>query len=168
MIYTIYEDNSNFDVCTYISKNKRGKRSLLYDTRNAYNGFVGPVRRTIEAALELEHQFTAFATKYNRQFDDELERDYRRRIFAANLERIAELNRREQGTASYGVTQFADMTQAEFDQYKGLKERGESNELRNPMAVIPNKVLPKSFDWRDQKVISKVRYCDHKWNSMLL
>lgn len=134
----------------------RNKRSLHYDSRRRtqYDGVlpISPVD------LELEQQFSSFETMYNRRYGDDLERSFRRRIFSANLARIEELNRLEQGTASYGVTQFADMTEAEFSKYKGLNERSssESNELRNPLAVIPNKLLPKSFDWREKNIVSQV------------
>lgn len=133
----------------------RNKRSLHYDSRHIDSQYepqpISP------AEMRLEHQFSAFETMYNRKYGTIFERNNRRKIFSENLERISELNRLEQGTASYGVNQFADLTEAEFSKYKGLNERTESNELRNPMADIPNKGLPKSFDWRDKNVISPVK-----------
>lgn len=132
----------------------RNKRSLLYDTRRHQDG--SELGSMTAAELDLEQQFASFESVFNRKYDDQRERNYRRRIFAANLLRIEELNRGEQGTASYGVTQFADLTEAEFSKYKGLNERVESNELRNPLAEIPNKLLPKSFDWREKNVVSEV------------
>lgn len=133
----------------------RNKRSLLYDSRKRQEEYGA--RPISPVDIELEQQFSSFVKQYNRKFNDEVERNFRQRIFSANLARIEELNRREQGTATYGVNQFADMTEAEFSKYKGLLERStESNELRNPLADIPDKLLPKSFDWRDKNVVSQV------------
>lgn len=132
----------------------RVKRSLFYDSHLEADEIVPN-----EGALELERQFVDFESKFNRNYRNTRERDFRKRIFEANLAKIAQLNLQEQGTANYGVTQFADKTEAEFERYKGLRPRAndvDTNEIPRPMADIPDKELPKSFDWRDRNVISKV------------
>lgn len=128
---------------------KINKRSLFYERDEG----IEPSSEQ----LALEQKFSEFEIEFKRKYSNSHARAFRKRIFKSNLAKIDQLNQLEQGTASYGVTKFADMTEAEFNQYKGLNPRElDTNAIPNPMAEIPNKELPKSFDWRDQKVISKV------------
>lgn len=69
----------------------------------------------------------------------------------------------ERGSAEYGITQFADMTSAEFDVWKGLKRRTDSaelvseNDVGHAPATIPDVPLPREFDWREKGVVSEVK-----------
>lgn len=79
-------------------------------------------------------------------------------IFKRNLQLIEDLNRYEQGTAKYGVTEFADLTNDEFKQRTGLvRDFGDDNRIKNPIAEIPNVEIPKSFDWREKNAVSDVK-----------
>lgn len=108
-------------------------------------------------------QFSAFERQYNRQYATFGERMHRRGLFRANLARIERFNQLERGSAEYGVTQFADMSAAEFDQWKGLRPRSESaelwreNDVRHVPATIPEVALPREFDWREKGVVSEVK-----------
>ncbi len=48
--------------------------------------------------------------KFGKKYESQAEAKRRYRIFRANLKKIQTLNEYEQGTAEYGITEFADMT----------------------------------------------------------
>lgn len=107
-----------------------------------------------------QSHFHRFKQTFGRTYQDAEEEAMRFRIFQNNLYVIRQLNKFEQGTAAYGVTDFADLTQEEYAKRTGLLKRdidesGElDNEIRNPLAEIPNIKLPKSHDWRDHGAIT--------------
>jgi cathepsin F len=77
-------------------------------------------------------------------------------IFKENLRRAQNQQAREQGTAQYGVTEFMDMTPAEF----------RATRLGNPMTRpddLPVKHLklrddpPTAYDWRDYGAVTDVK-----------
>lgn len=107
---------------------------------------------------EVQH-FEAFKSQFNRVYDDALEHDMRFRIFKQNLFQIRQLNKFEQGTAVYGVTEFADMTYNEYKMRTGLRMRNleDTNEISNPKAEIPDIELPESFDWREKGAVTPVK-----------
>lgn len=136
----------------------RSKRSLKFN----YRPLADDIRSARDGALgdeELhEHLFRKFQRKYERSYRTEHEKNMRYKVFKANMRKINELNRQEQGTAKYGVTEFSDLTTSEFKKHTGLLDRlGESNHVGNAIAEIPDIVLPESFDWRDKNVISNVK-----------
>lgn len=104
-------------------------------------------------------QFEAFKFQYKRNYDDALEHEMRFRIFKQNLFQIRQLNKFEQGTAEYGVTEFADMTLDEYRMRTGLRlpSVDETNEIGNPLAEIPDIELPASFDWREKGAVTPVK-----------
>lgn len=59
---------------------------------------------------EAHIQFENFLKKYEKNYKNETERTRRFKIFRANLQKIRSLNELEQGTAVYGINQFADLT----------------------------------------------------------
>lgn len=101
--------------------------------------------------------FDKFKLKHNRNYANSLEHDMRYRIFKNNLYKIEQLNRHEQGTAKYGVTEFSDLTSIEYKHRTGmLRRKTGENEIKNPIAEIPNEPLPDLFDWRDKGVVTPV------------
>lgn len=104
-------------------------------------------------------QFEAFKLQYKRNYGDTLEHDMRFRIFKQSLFQIRQLNKFEQGTAEYGVTEFADMTFNEYKMRTGLAMRSDedTNEIGNPLAEIPDIELPESFDWREKGAVTPVK-----------
>lgn len=109
--------------------------------------------------VKAEYLFDEFITKYNRRYLNDDEHKQRMRIFKRNLHKIEMLNKHEQGTAKYGITEFADMTEKEYLRKTGLLgKRRHFNDLDNPIADIPEvKDLPINFDWRDKGVITDVK-----------
>ncbi|XP_055382789.1 putative cysteine proteinase CG12163 isoform X2 [Condylostylus longicornis] len=104
-----------------------------------------------------EHLFEKFQKKFYRNYENEFEKQKRYQIFKSNLLKINQLNKREQGTAKYGLTEFADMTTTEYKMRTGLLYDPDNNDIGNPIANIPNIDLPKEFDWRTKNVITEVK-----------
>lgn len=96
--------------------------------------------------------------KYNRKYESLREEKQRYGIFKKNLAIIDQLNAMEQGTALYGITDFADMTIGEYRLRTGLipLAAGE-NHIPNPIAGIPDIELPEEFDRREKGAVSEVK-----------
>lgn len=62
---------------------------------------------------ELNH-FIQFKRNFGRTYENKAEEARRYRIFQNNLFLIRQLNKYEEGSAIYGVTDFTDLTQAEY------------------------------------------------------
>lgn len=136
-------------------RTSRPKRSLIYDMHGDY-GF-----QKTQSDIDTENMFNKFMRKYKRVYGRQDERDMRLRVFRSNLFVIERLNFHEQGTAKYGITEFADMTSAEYKQRTGLLARphgppADTNEIKNQLADIPNNEVPRDFDWREKNVITPV------------
>lgn len=139
-----------------VVKDNRPKRSSLLRP-------LIPKDEQIDASLDADSDqshFNQFKRNFGRSYNNDEEEGLRFRIFQNNLFLIRQLNKYEQGSAIYGVTEFADLTQAEYMQRTGLKQPNEdelNNEIKNPLAEIPNIKLPKSHDWRDFNAITPVK-----------
>jgi len=104
-------------------------------------------------AKEAELQFQQFIKNFSRDYKDENEYNYRLGVFLDNLKRIDELNAKKDG-ATYGITQFADMTQQEFKDKYLMKNLPPLQ--RGPVAPKVNITAPTSFDWRTRGVVTPV------------
>ncbi len=106
-----------------------------------------------------EKLFKNFIKKHERNYANKHEHNFRFKIFKRNLYKIDQLNEKEQGTAKYGITDFADLTHKEYLHRTGLVVREKhENDLKNPIAKIPDiKDLPESFDWRDKGAVTQVK-----------
>lgn len=141
----------------------RSIRSLLYDMHAESSPSGGSTRSsyyTLDADQQFHQQFRAFQQQFDRRYSNVNEVMMRQRIFRANLAQIELLNQHEQGSAEYGVTQFADMSASEFRRWTGLRQRaavGDENEVRHASAVIPDVPVPRAFDWREKGVITAVK-----------
>merc|ERR1712227_669076 len=95
--------------------------------------------------------------------------------FHHNLARIKYYNALEQGTATYGVTEFADMSFEEFQKHKtGLNLSQEHLKNRSRKLKSGNKKLrfkqslPDNFDWTEKGVVTPVKnqgMCDRVGHS---
>ncbi|KAG8437892.1 hypothetical protein GDO86_008550 [Hymenochirus boettgeri] len=75
-------------------------------------------------------------------------------VFFKNLEEANRLQREEQGTAQYGITQFSDLTDDEFWKCH-LHYSSYISQLN--LTHRSEEAPPKSCDWRKKGVISKVK-----------
>jgi cathepsin F len=145
-------DKGHPQVTVKCDENRRKKRSLR--GRN-YNLQMLKLSRQ----LKEEKLFHEFINKFDKNYDTQEEKERRFKIFKKNLDIIEELQRNEQGTGIYGVTQFTDLTKAEFkDKYLGLKQSLKSdNDIPLPKAVIPDIELPVEYDWRHYNAVTPVK-----------
>ncbi|CAG4984478.1 unnamed protein product [Colias eurytheme] len=110
--------------------------------------------------IQAERLFYDFITTYRPDYiNDHDEMLKRFEIFKDNVRRIHELNIREQGTARYAVTKFADLSYEEFaKKYLGLKlGLRDPNQIPFRKADIPDVKLPDKFDWRDHGAVTEVK-----------
>lgn len=115
----------------------------------------------LEKYVSDQKQFDSFIVQHGRQYgNNRTEYKHRFGIFRMNLEIIESLNLNEQGTANYGVTPFADISQREFRaNYLGLRrDLHHENHIPMPMAEIPHiEDVPTEFDWRDKGAVTAVK-----------
>jgi len=104
-------------------------------------------------------QFAEFKIKYQKTYASRAETSIRATIFSQNLKRIEEHNK-SGSTWTMGVTEFADLTDAEFESiylggYKKLPSSGQGN--GQSVATKAAKDLPESVDWREKNAITAVK-----------
>lgn len=115
--------------------------------------------------IELETMFANYVRQHGKSYLNSLkEYQLRRIIFKNNLAKIQKMNRKDLGSAKYGINKFSDMTDAEFKSSLGYKEmtiKRDSKEI--PFEELWVELLkeegkteeellismPHSFDWRD-------------------
>ncbi|KAL1493911.1 hypothetical protein ABEB36_009591 [Hypothenemus hampei] len=129
----------------------RNKREIADDSYFRNEEHLNTVEST-------KFAFNKFLAKYNKEYNDKREYYYRLNVFIQNLAKIDKLNKYEQGTATYGITEFADLTEIEFSQSHGYRSdiRNE-NDLPFAQAQIPQIELPTEFDWRIKGAVTKVK-----------
>jgi len=101
--------------------------------------------------------FSNFMEEYHKQYSD-VEYATRLGVFAANLERVNEMNKEHVllgGEAVFGVTQFSDLTAAEFKAMYLTFRPGNSSEPRVNVVLDgePNTVV----DWRTKGAVTDVK-----------
>ena len=72
------------------------------------------------------------------------------------MNRIEQLNVDEQGTAIYGITHLADLTEGEFTQVYLNPRLADATKKESP-AVNPMDVSPPAFDWRNLSAVTDVK-----------
>jgi len=103
--------------------------------------------------------FQQFQRIHQKIYLDDKETNKRFQIFKENLNRIEELNEQDDGTAVYGITHLADLSEEEFTQYY-LNERLSSSKhiSEAPKSLKdPLKVSPDAFDWRNESAVTDVK-----------
>lgn len=113
---------------------------------------------TSKGEEHMHRLFDKFKLKHKRNYVNNDEHERRYKIFKSNLYKIEQLNRNEQGTAKYGITDFSDLTTQEYKQRTGLiVPEDRENDVKNPMADILDLELPKEYDWRQKNVVSEIK-----------
>ncbi|CAI4225171.1 unnamed protein product [Auanema sp. JU1783] len=105
------------------------------------------------------NRFLDFADRHNKQYESKRHAFKRFRVFKRNLKSIDTWQKREMGTAVYGVTQFSDMTSSEF--------KKTYLPYLWDLPVYPNKILtdddmprgdiPEFMDWREKGAVTGVK-----------
>jgi cathepsin L len=116
------------------------------------------------AGLATAMPFEEFTTRFNKNYADETEHNFRRSLYEKNLALIDAHNKRyEAGETSYkkGVNQFTDMSVKEVSQNNGYK--GKHVKYDDQPCTTPNldfsQALPNLVDWRnrDPAVLTPVK-----------
>lgn len=101
--------------------------------------------------------FKDFINRFNKVYKNDEEMKKRFIIFRDNVKLIKELQKTEQGTAEYGITEFTDLTKEEFRKhYLGFNPALAKSEFKS-QAKIPDVAPPAAFDWRDHSVVTPVK-----------
>ncbi|KAI3458927.1 hypothetical protein Pfo_015590 [Paulownia fortunei] len=106
-----------------------------------------------------ELRFENFMQEYGKEYNTREEYLHRLGIFAKNLIRAAE-HQAMDPTAVHGVTQFSDLSAAEFEgMYMGVKGGGPAAPWENGAVAAEMEVgnLPASFDWRERGAVTDVK-----------
>lgn len=108
-----------------------------------------------ESIANTEASFVNFLNLHGRNYSGS-EFLYRLRVFESNLLKAVE-NQLEDPTAVHGITQFSDLTEAEFaERYLGLKQsKGLGDHPAAP--ILPTDDLPVEFDWRSKGAVTPVK-----------
>nr|XP_045592804.1 cathepsin F-like isoform X2 [Procambarus clarkii] len=102
--------------------------------------------------------FKNFMKQHNKAYKSQAEFKKRFNIFRQNMKKVHILQQNERGSAKYGPTKFADLTEQEFRKMLGLRHdlKPELSSMRP--AVIPEDIeLPNEYDWRSQGVVTPVK-----------
>jgi len=107
-----------------------------------------------EAALL--QQYHAFLQQYNRGYATYEEFNHRLQIFKSNYFTMMQLN--AENGATFGITQFMDLTPEEFSRSHGWKsvDTNAANCNGTP-PVLTDIAAPDAFDWRDKGAVSNVK-----------
>lgn len=100
--------------------------------------------------------FKDFQTKHQKFYSTEKEEAKRFNIFCDNMKKARKIQETEQGSAVYGATKFADLTENEFKKYVGKKWDLNANKNMKK-AYVQIKDIPVSFDWRDHNAVTEVK-----------
>lgn len=104
---------------------------------------------------EVEIQWRAFLTKYEKIYTTAEEAAFRRQVFAQSLERVAQYNMLEE-EAPFGVTKFSDLTVDEFRSLYLMSKHLLGEQKHNPSAreasypTWQDGPVPTAFDWRSR------------------
>ncbi|CAF4409651.1 unnamed protein product, partial [Adineta steineri] len=103
--------------------------------------------------------FNSFQRLHQKLYLNDKEKEKRFQIFKDNLNRIEELNEKEEGTAIYGITHLSDLNEEEFTQYYLNERLSLSKHIsKAPTSVKdPLKVSPEAFDWRNHSAVTDVK-----------
>lgn len=108
-------------------------------------------------ALNTTAEFRSFRERFGRVYSSPAEEARRLELFTASLARVAERNAKE-GAEVFGVTKMSDLDDDEKAQYRNYVRRNAST-LEAPVlsASTTLDAAPDVFDWRDEKIITKVK-----------
>jgi len=111
-------------------------------------------------STSVEVQFSAFVSKYNKNYDSE-EYAQRLEIFQQNMRRAEELNLLHEGKATFGVTKFSDLTPDEF-RAKVLMPKGSikptpTKHLSRTKSKANVQAIPDSWDWVSKGAVTPVK-----------
>ncbi|KAJ6224292.1 hypothetical protein RDWZM_002837 [Blomia tropicalis] len=113
---------------------------------------------------ELNNEFFKFKNEYGRFYSNAQEEQYRREIFASNLEFITRHNREAlagRQTFTVGINNFTDITNEEFRRtmngYRKLSAHSLAGSVHTDEDVLG---LPDTVDWTTKGVVTPIKFQD--------
>jgi cathepsin F len=104
---------------------------------------------------EIETEFRGFITKYGRVYETDAEYARRFEIFQENAAKNAWKNSLKTG-ATYGVNQFADLSEQEFRNLY-LSHIPTADWKPKNVATVRKGAIPTAFDWRTKGAVTHVK-----------
>jgi len=109
----------------------------------------------------VDELFSSFRDSFEKNYKSSNEHEKRKDIFRHNMRFINSHNRKHLGY-NLKLNKFADMTEKEVGQYKGLLDEPEGTynggkKFKIPHIDFANTPMPKSLDWREYGAVSKIR-----------
>ncbi|KAK7083739.1 hypothetical protein SK128_005710 [Halocaridina rubra] len=101
--------------------------------------------------------FKSFMKQHNKVYQNQGEFKHRFNIFRQNMKKVYILQQNERGSAKYGATKFADLTEHEFSQMLGLRPDKKPETSSMVPAEIPDIEAPVEFDWRDKGAVTPIK-----------
>ncbi|XP_068223914.1 cathepsin L-like, partial [Palaemon carinicauda] len=101
--------------------------------------------------------FKSFMKEHAKVYADHAEFKRRFNIFRQNMKKVYILQQNERGTAKYGATKFADLTETEFRRRLGLRQDKKPVVSKMVPAEIPDIDVPLEFDWREKGAVTPVK-----------
>lgn len=125
-------------------------------------GLISQTQGAVQVLRESTAQWEDFMTTHSKKYLTDEEHSKRFWIFYSNSLRWNEANRQYEGTAIYGPTEFADLTEQEFaDIYlnKVMLETDvkEARSLLTETTDVGSGDIPESVEWRDNNAVTEVK-----------
>jgi len=116
---------------------------------------------------DLDNEFNLFIKKYGKTYPSDQEYNYRYAIFKENVFQAMELNSKSKnGTSSFGVTKFSDLTDQEFsDMYlqphlAKLPPTSSKKKITLTEPYSSDHQTPKAFNWASKGKVTQVKTGD--------
>lgn len=101
--------------------------------------------------------FKSFKEQYKSLYGSPEEEAHRFQLFCMNMKKIKTIQEAEKGSAIYGVTKFADMSEDEFRKTHLTPKWDLTPRPWLKQAQISSGPVPDSFDWRDHGAVTPVK-----------
>ena len=121
--------------------------------------------KDVLATLETDASvlFDQFVRDHNKVYENEKEREYRFRVFQANIQVAKDLNARRVHTvdAVYGITRFSDMSQSEFKSKMSMKQQiptqQDQQDIPAEWEELSKLEEPINWSWWEKGKVTKVK-----------
>lgn len=106
--------------------------------------------------------FSHFMQTHSKQYETTVEHNKRFWIFYRNSELWNKANKQDGGSATYGATKFADLTEDEFaenylNKVMSSSEVREMRSLLEEVETVDTSTTPVSVDWREKNAVTEVK-----------